>query len=105
MSNVVALMQSHDDTLVSGLIAHCGDAPYRHQDIRLRIVGCRTPQGNRVRNDDEVLRFANFVFEMTVDIDQVSSFQSSIFDLGRVQENDTPSSINAAVPIIESVNG
>jgi hypothetical protein len=60
MSNVVVLMQSHDDTFVSGLIAHCGDAPYRHQDIRLRIVGCRTSQGNGVRNDDEVVRFANF---------------------------------------------
>ena len=66
MSDVLVLMQSHDDTLVSGLIAHCGDAPYRHQDIRIRIVGYhRTSQGNRVRNDDEVLCFANFAFEMT----------------------------------------
>jgi len=73
VSNVVALMQGHDDTFVSGLIAHCSDAPYRHQDIRLRIVGCRALQGNRVRNNEEVLRFANFAFEMTVDVDQVSS--------------------------------
>ena len=66
LSNVAALMQRDDDTFVRGLIAHCGDAPYRYQDIRLRIVGChRTSQGNRIRNDDEVLRFANFDFEMT----------------------------------------
>jgi len=84
VSDVLVLMQSHDDTFVSGLIAHCGDAPYRHQDIRLPIVGCRTSQGNRVWNDDEIVRFANFAFEMTMDVDQVSSCQSSIFDLSRV---------------------
>ena len=64
MSNVVVLMQSHDDTFVSGLIAHCG--PSR---LRARPSFGRKTHYNIHRNNTRVAHIAAGIFH---DVDFVT---------------------------------